>query len=316
METTFERALELLETADNILLLPHIKPDGDTLGSSFALKRALQRLGKKVYLLTEEPLTPRFETYSDQYYTDVPNEKIDFVVAIDTADSKLLGERKEKFPAIDLVIDHHPSNTHFAKETYVDVHAAATGEIIYRLIKAMPIVPEQFILDWIYIALITDTGCFRFGNTTSDTFRIAAELFDLGVDGPSFNRPFIMHKSKSRLIAEKLVMETLEFHLNDQVTTMVLTNEMREQTGISEDDVDGFAQIPKSIDGVKVGVFFKEETKTEWRLSIRTSIDISASEFAQKFDGGGHRQAAGCNLTGSLDEVKQKILSELQKMLK
>lgn len=302
----------LLE-ADQIVILCHVKPDGDTLGSGYALYHALRSFGKQVRIECGDNIPRKYH-----YFTESPEPEEftpKFVVAVDVADANLLGSLKETYPAIDLCVDHHKSNTMFAKETCLDSTAAATAQIIYGLILRMEGKPVGAIADALYTGITTDTGCFRYSNVTAETHRIAADLINFGAQHAMINRLMFETKSRGRLQVDRLMLETMEFALDDQVALLVMPQNLAQTFGVSEEDLEGIAALPRTIEGVLVGVTIREKDNDLWRVSFRTQDGIDASNLAQNFGGGGHKNAAGCTLEGSLNQVKENLVEAIKKEL-
>lgn len=306
---------DILFKNDNFVLLTHQYPDGDTLGSAFALCRALQSIGKHAKVLCNDKISTKFDyMYNSVAYQDF---KESFVISVDIADTQLLGEKLFLYSdKIDLCIDHHSSNTNYAKEGFINSDAAATAEIVAELIKEMRIKIDKEIAECIYTGLSTDTGCFKYSNASPKTYRIAAEMIELGARSAYINKLMFDTKSKQRIELEKLVLNTLEFFYDDKCAVVYLTKDMQDKAGISDDDVEGISSIPGKIQGVIVGVTLREKENGSFKISLRTNGYLNASEICKKFGGGGHPAAAGCTIQGGLEEVKANIVEVTCKEIK
>lgn len=302
-----EKTVEILKNGYNIAILPHNKADGDTLGSSFALCEALNNMGKNAKIITDFEITPKymFLTEGRDYLTQ-ETKGYDTVVTVDVADSSLLGSRKDAFKKIDLCIDHHRSNPFYAGHTLLDPSASAAGEIIYEILVNMGIAVVGNLARDIYTAIATDTGCFRFSNTTAKTFQIASEIVDKFVGIDDLNRLLFDVKSRQRLELETKVARTLEFYDHGRIAVIHMTTEMMK--GANEDDIDGLSQYPRRIEGVEIGITMRQADENMWRVSMRSNGVVDVSEICQIFDGGGHLRAAGCNVEGSLTQAKKELL--------
>lgn len=217
---------------------------------------------------------------------------------------------------IDICIDHHGSGKKYAKQCFIDPKAAATAEIIYDLINLLNIKIDIPIANCIYTGISTDTGCFKYSNTTSKTHKIASKLLDIGADVYKINKAMFDMKSKARIKLEKLVMDTLEFSLDDKCASICITNEMIEKTKVDDSEIDGFASIPRCIDGVLIGVTIREKGNELYKVSIRTGEEIQANLICEHFGGGGHSASAGCVIDGSIEEVKKKVLNVCENKIK
>lgn len=306
---------QYLKNTDNSVILTHRYPDGDTLGSAFALCRALRKLGKKSRVIVNGVLTGKFQYLAKNM--DEQNFEYETVIAVDIASTSQLGELEEEFGGkVDVSVDHHGMNMPFAKMTYVNAKAAANTENIYYLIKLLGVEIDRDIADCIYTGLCTDTGCFKFSNVTSDTMRIAADLMDIGCDSALINRVMFDTKSLSRIKIERAVLETLTLHCDNKIAVINTTMAMEKETGAEDSDMDGLAAIPRQIEGVVIGITIKEKGENHFRISVRTVDDYDAAEICKNFGGGGHHAAGGCSIDGTLDEAKSKILEAAERELR
>ncbi|MBP3329195.1 MAG: bifunctional oligoribonuclease/PAP phosphatase NrnA [Clostridia bacterium] len=316
MKIDVNQTAKLLENHDNIIILVHANPDGDTLGCGYALLRALRKLGKKAEVLRPENVGRKY-TY---IYEDLGKEDFEpeYVVSVDVADIKLLEEdaRKKYGSKINLAIDHHPSNCVECENLLLEDTAAAACEIIYKVIDALGVGFDKKIADCLYTGITTDTGCFRYSNTTSQTYMMAAKLVDLGADGPGINRIMFETKSKSYVLLEKLVMDTLEMHFDGRCAVVHLDYDMYEKSGSDESETDPLASKTRQIEGVCVGIFLREKQDGSFKISLRTVEPVNASEVCRKLGGGGHARAAGCQCDGPFENAREKILSVVQEYLR
>lgn len=314
------RRLNLRQTArflkkhNNYIILTHASPDGDTLGSAYALYYALNEIGKVASVICPDVIPSKYD-YFVRKTDHVPRENAT-VVAVDVADANLLGALREEFGnVVDLCIDHHISNTEYAKNLYLDENAAAAAECIYDLIAYMRVNINDITAKAIYTALATDTGCFKYSNVTEKTHLIAASLYEFNINAPEINRLMFDTKSKKLLELEKMVLETAEFHFDDRCILLTVTEEMQKKTGCSGTELEGIAIISRSVEGVKAGITVKQIEAQEFKVSLRTYPPLDASAICKKFGGGGHKAAAGASVKGSLDEVKAKVLAAVKESL-
>ena len=276
-------ALSRLLKAENVLLICHKNPDGDTIGSAAALYWALKGLGKTVAVLCADPIPSRYDYMDIGLYTGqfTPG----YTVAVDVAGIQLFGDSIAEYTRrIDMCIDHHPSNSGYADCMLLDGDAAATAEIIYELLTAIGTEITPTIADCLYTGLSTDTGCFKFANTTARTHEIAAKLITAGASLVKLNNILFESKSRSRLAIERLALESLEYSFGGRCATVYLTKEQIAETGADGTDLEGITSLPRMIEGVEVGITIRQ-------------------------------QPTGCELLGSLDNAKAALLTEVEKAL-
>lgn len=306
MIVSAQQAATLLLAHERIVVLAHRKPDGDTMGSSFALCYALQSLGKQARVECEDGYPAHYSFIYGDYTPD--DFAPDFVVAADVADTKLLGTLAQKYEHIGLCIDHHKSNGAYAESTLLDVDAPATAEIMYDVIRCLNVQPDQRIADALFTGLCTDTGCFRYPSVTAKTHRCAADLIELGARHGMINKLMFDTKSRGRLMAEKIAMDSLEYHFDGQCALIWLPHSILTDCGVTEEQIDGLANLPVCIDGVKCGILIREHADGLCKISLRTTGGVDGSEICKTLGGGGHVAAAGCSVRGDVATAKAAIL--------
>lgn len=309
--------LSLLQTArflkknDHFVILTHASPDGDTLGSACALAMGLQRLGKRAFVLCPEAIPKKFNYFIKKLHNRAFKYKT--VVAVDIASEELLGGLKEEFSGkIDLSIDHHVSNTGYAENLYLDADASATAECIFLLLKVMHVVLDDVMAAALYTGISTDTGCFKYSNVTVNTFDIVKKLYAFNINAAEINRIMFDTKSKNRLMLERMVLDTAEFHFNERCMLLTVTTDIQNKTKCSGTELEGVAAISRSVEGVLAGVTVKQIDEETYKISLRTYEPLDASNICKRLGGGGHRAAAGCTVTGSLESVKEQILNSVK----
>ncbi len=311
---TLESAAKTLLSKDKILILTHRSPDGDTIGSGYALAMALRKLGKNVKVDCTDPFPEKYSYFTDKL------EKLEFdeefVVSVDIADTKLLGEKLSDYAdKIDLCIDHHGSNTKYAKEYYVEASAAAAAQVIAKLIRLMNVEFDKDIANAIYTGITTDTGCFRYTNVTAETHRIAADMIDCGAESGMINRLMFETKSRSRLEIERRVMDSIQFYLDGRCAIAYATIDMMKESGAVDNDMEGVSSLPRQIEGVMAGITLREKNNGKFKVSVRTTDELDASAICANFGGGGHKAAAGCMITGTLNEAIEQIIEVVRQAL-
>lgn len=314
MKINVEKCAKILKSEDDILILCHAHPDGDTLGCGFALLRALQKLGKRVKLSCADDIPSKFNYLFDDIEPVEFEEK--YIVAVDVATENLLGDLEKLYGGkVDMCIDHHGTNTEFAKNLLLNADAAAACEIVLKVIKALGVSIDKKMADCLYTGLSTDSGCFKYSSTTSNTYRAAAELIDLGADNGYINRVMFETKTKTYAALERLAIEGMEFFLDERVCVITITNEMYEKTGSSEQEIEPIAPLTRQIEGVEIGITIKEKKDGTCKCSLRTYESVDASNLASCFGGGGHKQAAACKFNCSCDEAKAMLVEKCKEFL-
>lgn len=307
-------AIGKLLKANNILIISHKNPDGDTIGSAGALFWALRAVGKTTAVFCSDAIPSRYnymqlEEFSGQFSPE-------YIVSVDIAGQQLFGENSSQYAnKVNLSIDHHGSNTGFAEYMLLDASAAATCEIIYELIVAMGVAIDPRIANCLYTGLSTDTGCFQFTNTTARTHRIAARIIDLGADIGMLNELLFENKSKQRIALEQVALASLEYHFNGKCALVVITRDQIDEIGVADADIDGITSLPRSIEGIEVGVTMRQQPSGSYKISVRTKVGLNACDVCTGLGGGGHTQAAGCEIIGGLEYAKEAILYEVKKVL-
>lgn len=308
IKADFPDCLKLFEEEDNFLILTHARPDGDTLGSAAALCYALTKLDKTAYVLENPDITKKYAFLIEDIAAPEGYEP-ETVIAVDIADGSLFPENARDYIGyVDLAIDHHRDIPDYARLALSQPERAACGEIVYDLIKFMGISLDKKMAEAIYTAVSTDTGCFRYSNVTSSTFRTAADCLDAGINAAALNRIYFELKSRSRMMLDGIVESTMKFFEDGKIALVIIDEETITSLGITNDDLDGISGFPRRIEGVEIGITVTQRPDGN-KVSVRTSPDADASAICRRFDGGGHRCAAGCTLSGSLEETGERLVT-------
>ena len=307
-----QQMAQRLRSSDNILILCHKNPDGDTIGTGSALYYALKELDKNAAVLCSDAIPSRYAfTNARQFRGEFEPET---VVAVDVASVQLFGENND-LPRysrhVDLCIDHHAGNSGFADFTLVDSTAAAAAELLYQVIVAMDVPVTPHIADCLYTGVATDTGCFRFSSTTANTHLTAAKLIEAGCHVEELNTLLFDTKPRARMEAERIARNHLEYHLEGRCALIYLTRDEIQQSGVDPADLEELTSLPVSIEGVKVGITLRQQPGGSYRISVRTAKGVDACAIARRLGGGGHNRAAGCELLGNLENAKNAILAEV-----
>ena len=292
---TVRQAAERLRAFDNVLVLTHLRPDGDTVGSAAALCAGLRALGKTAYLLPNPELTDTAAPYFRPYAAPegfTPER----VVSTDIATTALFPENAKPYAdRVDLAIDHHPSFEGFGRENVVRPCAAATGEIIYSILAALGPITAEMALP-LYVAVSTDCGCFAYGNTTAQTHAVAAALLQTGIDFQAVNKTFFRTKSRKRLALEAAMLSGIEYHDQDRVAVLAVPLSLIAQVQATETDAEDLSALGGQIEGVDCAVTMRELRPDVWKFSLRTGPRVNATRACALLGGGGHAAAAGCTV--------------------
>ncbi len=308
--TVKECAARLLES-DDILVFTHRRPDGDTLGSASALCLALRKMGKRAYLFHNPQITENY-----LYFTDPLAAPEGFSpslnVAVDVADRDMIPGGFTG--TIDLCIDHHPTGRAYAAESLIDPGKASCGEIVMQVIETMDCAIDEHMAELLYIAVSTDTGCFRYANTNADTLRAAARLIELGAPNAKVNRNFFRTATLPRLMLEGEIYTHMNVYFGGALTTVVVTLDMMAKTGADESDCEDIANLVGRAQGNKVGVTVRELSCGKCKASLRTDGSVDAGAFCERFGGGGHKMAAGCDFDCSGAEAERLIVEAVKEI--
>ena len=322
---------------DNILIVTHTNPDPDTIGSALGLKWVFSKLGKTSHVFCAMRVNERMCGFLDispeldgiDLHTQTEKfDSFDCIIAVDAASEKMTGKIFEG-RKIDLVIDHHYTNSLYGAETYLDENAAATGEIIFDLAKELGLGLDQEFARYIYCAIVCDSGSFKFSSTTPKTMRIAAELIETGFDFSKANRLIFDDKSLEQVAVERLAYNSLKLYGGGKIAVINITRDLKKEAGLEGCEIDGISRIPSIISGVEVGVLIKEtdecklEDKNirEFRISLRSNEYVNVAEIAAQFGGGGHIRAAGCKFAAEpgaacpAEYIERALIEKIEEVL-
>lgn len=311
-----EQTAARLREADHVLILCHKNPDGDTIGCGSALYYALTALGKTAAVLCADPVPRRLSFAKPRLFRGEFEPEL--VVAVDVAGVQLFGDTglmPTYSRRVDLCIDHHAGNNGYAQYTLLDATAAATAELLCDVIEAMGVELDAQMADCLYTGLATDTGCFCFANTTAKTHRAAARLIEAGARVEELNTLLFSTKTRGQMEAARMAQSHLEYALEGRCALIWLSQDEIESSHADPADLEELTALPIGIEGVKVGLTFRQQPSGSWRISIRTAKGVDAVAVARRLGGGGHLRAAGCELLGTLDNVKSAVVTEVQAVL-
>ena len=302
-----------LEALDNVLLLTHVRPDGDTIGSAAALCRALRDCGQTAYLLPNPEITATYAPYAAPYWAP-EGWQAEHIVSVDIADASLLPENAQSYrDRIELAIDHHPSQTFFARNTCLDADSAACGEIVYEIIQHLTALTADIALP-LYVAVSTDCGGFQYGNTTARTHRIAAALMDV-VDVAAVNKALFRTKSRVRLAMESRMVADMKLFDHQRVVVMEIPLSLRQEMQATDADIEELSALPALVEGTDCGVTLRELRPGTVKVSVRTGPRVDACALCRILGGGGHHAASGATVEGTLDEARMAVLAAYRRVI-
>jgi phosphoesterase RecJ-like protein len=307
------QVVELIESKHRFAITSHIRPDGDALGSSLGLYWLLRALGKEPEVIMHDPVPHSYEKLpgvDSVRVTQAVDRPYDAVFVIECSDITRPGlDDLEKQFVVN--IDHHATTALFGTINWIDSTASAVGEMIYNLCKAIGVRPTKEIAECVYTALITDTGSFHYSNTTERTFKVASELVRAGVKPAKISQAVFSNYSWSKIELLSRVLSTARRDSSGRVAWLRQSIEMQDSSGATDEDGDGFVNYPLSCGQVEAVVFMKESAPGVYRTSLRSKGDVNVARIAERFGGGGHRNAAGCTLRGDWDEAESIIVNLL-----
>lgn len=316
------KIIKMVKSAKKIALFTHVIPDGDTLGSAFAMKNAIQKMGKKadVYINEKIPSRLMFLTsfLDGEYLSSYKNdEKYDLMIAIDCGDISRLGEFSEVFENFEntAVIDHHFSNTGFGKENYIKAHGSSTGEVIYDFLKKGRFKTDDKIASLLYSAIASDTGCFKYESADEKTYLVASYLIKMGAKHSEICKYLFDTDDIKTLRLRGMAIDKLELFHEGQVAVVVITADDLEKLNATYEDAESVIEIPRKVEGAEVAVVIKE-WKDKTKASIRTNKYVDASAFASLYGGGGHVRAAGLVTEMDTETLKNDMVNRLKEILK
>ena len=317
---SLNKIIEILKEANSIAILPHVFADGDAIGSCLALESLLSRLGKNVTVFLEEPVPAVYDFLPGAGGIEVfsgKNRNFDVAVSLDNGDYDRLGKRTAIFDNAKTTanVDHHFTNSEFAVHNYIDQKAAATGEIIFDIIKLFNENCDKAMATCLYVAIATDTGGFRFSNTTKRTHQIISELVGLGTNVSEISQKVFDSVSIEKVKLLGQAISSLEVLENGKLAVITLTEAAMKKAGAKDEDCDGIVNTGRNINGVEVAVLLRVRDNGEIKVNFRSKNYVDVATLANLYKGGGHKRAAGCTALGDLEEVKKKIMKDIKEVL-
>lgn len=313
--------LTLNVKSEPIVILPHVNPDGDTLGASLALYEYLTQSNERVWIVSDDPVPFNLEflevpCISLEAYKALGAEQ-PIVISVDSSDLSRLGDRAELLgnAKTTVNIDHHKTNDLYADINLVDPSASSTGEMVYGLLMESDCVLETEIAQALYVAISTDTGSFKYSNTSAETMKICARLIESGIDLNYINTELYQNKPIEKMLILKTAMNNMRLEDNGRLALTWITSSDMQQLGLETLDTDGVSEFFRDIHGVEVVILLKEKTPGVFKGSLRSKHDFDVAELAQRFEGGGHAKAAGLTVRGSIYDALGLVLGAYNEMV-
>jgi phosphoesterase RecJ-like protein len=319
MTGTIQNIADVIRSNHSFLLTAHEGPDGDAVGSTLALASILRKSGKEVHVHFRDPVPELygFLPGSDTVFASIPNHNFDVAVVLDIGELRRAGSEFCSFSKIGTIInlDHHLACENFGTYNLIDPTAAATGVLVYRVAKALGYAFDRETALCLYVAIITDTGSFRYSNANREAFTIAGEMIESGVNAWDVAEQLYENQPRKRLELLARCLPTLEVIKDGLAASVTVTVDMYAATGADAELTDGFVNYPRSIRGVEVAIFFRQLDGGKVKVGFRSKGKVNVAVFSAAFGGGGHHNAAGCTIDGTLEEVKSKVYALVETKL-
>lgn len=321
-EQELQQAKKFLLEHDDYLIVSHVQPDGDAVSSTLAVGWLLSRLGKKFTMINEGVIPKRMNSlwHADELINmseQLPQRSFSRVICVDCADFERVGRTKELFTedAMIVNIDHHPTNNRYGALNVVLPEAAATAEILFDLLSLFDVEWDVEVATAIYTGLLTDTGGFRYSNTTPKVMSIASKLLSYGVNGPEIAESLLEEMTLPQLNVLVKALNTLTISPDGKIAWVHVTPQHMLDAGAINEDLEGIVNYPRNIQGVEVGILFKQVNTGAVKVSLRSAGKVDVAALAQSFGGGGHVRAAGCRIEGDLEDIIIQVVERVKQAL-
>jgi phosphoesterase RecJ-like protein len=323
MRKEIKEILEVMSKARRVLISSHLDPDGDSLGSQLAMATLAQGWKKKVAIANQGEIPSKYQFLdSEKRIILHRNKRVlkfmpDLVIILESPYLERIGWVKEVIPEKCTIIniDHHPDNVSYGTINYLDPTAAAVGEMVYAIMLRAGFPVSPMVASWLYAAILTDTGRFRYTSTTSKSMRICAQLIDLGADARYLTDKIYFNFSEQNLRLLGHVLSGLELHQGGKISCLTVDQKSVKQFQISPGDTEGLVDYSLFINGAEVGALFKEIGSHRTKVSLRSQNHLDIGQLARQYGGGGHKNAAGFALNQPLTQAKRMVLEELKKWI-
>jgi phosphoesterase RecJ-like protein len=318
-----EGAINFIREGDDFLIVSHVQPDGDAVSSLLAAALVVRSLGKRCTTAIADRVPPKLmflpgsDLIRNARTEEPPGRLYSRVIAVDCADFSRMGMAANWIgdDARLLNIDHHPTNDGFGDVTLIRPEAAATAEILHELVTAMGVRWTKPLAECIYTGILTDTGGFRYTNATPASLRIASEMMEHGASGSRIAEHLLERVSLAHVILLKKALATLSFTEGNRIGWVTVTRSDMEEANAQSEDLEGLVNYPRNIEGVEVGILFKEVDENKVKVSLRSAGAVDVAAFAKSFGGGGHVRAAGITLHMPLQEAVETVVGGLRGLM-
>jgi bifunctional oligoribonuclease and PAP phosphatase NrnA len=311
------RIVDAIRSRRRFVLSSHSRPDGDSIGSQLAMAYALKELGKDVVVINADLAPPPLLTFPGVPEISIAPEAVgpfDAAIIMECGDLARTGVRGlDRYFVIN--IDHHPGNTGYGQINWYDESAAACGEMVFDLVHALGVPLSVEIAIHVYLAILTDTGSFHYSNITPRTFTIAAECISNGVDPVVVARNVYDSNNMGRLKLFGAVLSAMQIDQTGRIAIVYLDHEMARAAGGTYEDTEGLINLPLTVKEIQAVVFFKEHEGETYRVSMRSKGEIDIGAIAKEFGGGGHKNAAGCTVTGPIDTLQKSFVEKIERAI-
>ena len=310
----FSEAETFLRNCKDAVIITHRNPDGDCIGAGFAMKDILEQLGIRSRVVCHDDFPKRYGFLTESGAGE--DFEPQTIIAVDVADIRLMGKYQEIYGGkVQLCIDHHVSNKNYAEKTLLRSDAAAACEVIYDLAEFMGLTITKHCAMCLYTGIATDSGCFKYACTTPRTHEIAADIMKrYDIDFARINRYMFDVKSVGRVKLESRLNEMLETYLDGRLCIIAVTRDIMSELGISDEELEGFAPLTIQYENAEVGIFIRQRAD-DYKCSFRSADIVNVSEICETLGGGGHAKAAGCNMSGNLDDIKKQLVEAVSKAI-
>ncbi|MDE5770051.1 MAG: DHH family phosphoesterase [Ruminococcus sp.] len=310
----FSEAETFLRNCKDAVIITHRNPDGDCIGAGFAMKDILEQLGIRSRVVCHDDFPKRYGFLTEGGAGE--DFEPQTIIAVDVADIRLMGKYQEIYGSkVQLCIDHHVSNKNYAEKTLLRADAAAACEVIYDLAEFMGLTITKHCAMCLYTGIATDSGCFKYVCTTPRTHEIAADIMKrYDIDFARINRYMFDVKSVGRVKLESRLNEMLETYLDGRLCIIAVTRDIMSELGISDEELEGFAPLTIQYENAEVGIFIRQRAD-DYKCSFRSADIVNVSEICETLGGGGHAKAAGCNMSGNLDDIKKQLVEAVSKAI-
>ena len=316
-ETTAAHVAAEIQRRQRFVVASHARPDGDAIGSSLAMALALERLGKEVRVVSRDRVPPQMQVFAGVDSIEVVDrveDTGDAVIVLECGDTQRTGVAGLERGYV-INIDHHPGNTLYGKVNWLDLSAAACGEMVFELIGQLGVALTPEIATHVYIAILTDTGAFHYSNITPRTFDICRQCVEAGVNPPAVARSIFDSNNLARLKLYGAVLHRMQLDPSGRIATVYVDQALARECGGTYEDTEGLVNLPLTVKDILAVAFFKENAPGDWRISMRSKGTIDVNAVAREFGGGGHTNASGCSARGEFADLKMLFEGKLARAI-